>query len=242
MITCCRPGETAAFDLIASFVIGLVGSVHCLGMCGPIVLAYSLQLQTPATASRFRTGFFKKGFIHHLAFHSGRLIIYALLGGSAAALFHVAGMTRFLSDFRGWIVLLGGVLMVYFGLVFLKILHLPEFLSNPPAKKSRLGHWVSFGLHSPRPVSKLLLGMAAGFLPCGLSWAMLVRAGATESIAEGLLVMAFFGMGTLPVLLFSGVAASLLSLRIRLLGERLAACSLILLGLILVSRGVRFFA
>ncbi len=240
MINCCQPGQLAAFDLIALFAIGVLGSLHCLGMCGPIVLAYSLQFKQRGTGATLSSSF-RSGFIHHLGFHSGRLLVYVSLGVGAAAFFHFAGMSQFLSHFRGWIVLLGGVLMVYFGLVFLKILRLPGLLSNSSVGNgSLLRRFVSSGINSPRPGSKIILGMATGFLPCGLSWAMVARAAATQNIAEGFLVMAAFGLGTVPVLFLSGLAATFLSLRIKLLGERLAACSLIFLGLLLISKGVRF--
>ena len=244
MSNCCQPEQLATFDLIASFAIGLLGSLHCLGMCGPVVLAYSLQFRGRHTdAAAQRSSLFRSGLIHHLGFHSGRLLVYGSLGVGAATFFHFAGMSQLLSHFRGWMVLLGGTLMVYFGLVFLKILRLPGFLSNSPVGNgSLLRRFFSFGISSPRPGSKIVLGMATGFLPCGLSWAMVVRAAATQNIAEGFLVMAAFGLGTVPVLFLSGLAASFLSLRIRLLGERLAACSLILLGLLLISKGVRFLA
>ena len=244
MTNCCQLGELAAVDLVASFIIGFLGSLHCLGMCGPIVLAYSLQFKDQRTDPRtLKSSFFRNGFIHHLGFHSGRLLVYAFLGGAAAAFFHLAGMSQLVNRFQGWLVSFAGVLMVYFGLVFLKILHLPGFLSNSSAGKgSPLGRLVSFGIMSPGPGSKIVLGMATGFLPCGLSWAMAARSAATQNIPEGFLIMAAFGLGTVPVLFLSGLAASFFSLRIRFLGERLAACSLILLGLLLVSRGVRFLA
>ncbi len=242
MINCCQPGQLAAFDLIASLIVGFLGSLHCLGMCGPIVLAYSLQFRDPGRdAAARRPSLFRSGFLHHLGFHSGRLLVYVSLGAGAAAFFHFAGMNQLLSHFRGWMVLLGGTLMVYLGLVFLKIFRLPGFLADPSiGNGSPLRRFVSLGINSPRPGPKIILGMATGFLPCGLSWAMVARAAATQNIAEGFLVMAAFGLGTVPVLFLSGLAASFLSLRIKILGERLAACSLKLLGLLLISKGVRF--
>jgi uncharacterized protein len=81
-----------------------------------------------------------------------------------------------------------------------------------------------------------------GFLPCGLSWAMIVKAATTQSSLAGFLIMVAFGLGTVPALFLPGISASLLSLRSRLVGERLAALSVIVMGLILVFKGAKMFA
>jgi hypothetical protein len=70
---------------------------------------------------------------------------------------------------------------------------------------------------------------------------MIAKAAATQNVAVGFLTMIAFGLGTIPILLMTGVSASFFSLKTRLFGERIAALSVILMGLILVYRGGRSF-
>jgi uncharacterized protein len=130
--------------------------------------------------------------------------------------------------------------MALFGLILLKVL--PSFsgsvIKSPSLGKSFLGNTLAALLRSRTMGSRLALGFAAGFLPCMLSWAMVIRAAATGSIMGGFSLMASFGLGTAPALLFAGFFASLFTLRARLAGERLAAFSVIAMGLILMWKGV----
>jgi sulfite exporter TauE/SafE len=70
-----------------------------------------------------------------------------------------------------------------------------------------------------------------------LSWAMIIKAATMENLIGGFLTMIAFGLGTIPALFFTGVSASLLSVKVRFLGERAAAVSVIVMGLILVYKG-----
>ena len=231
------------FDLIAPFSIGFVGSLHCLGMCGPLVLASSLHIKKDGTqGSNYLAAAWKSGFWHHTAFHLGRIITYGLLGAFAAALFHLADLSRLFANLRGTMTLLGGALMVLLGLVLLQVLPLPSFLTSVPTGQDSLwGRSVPPLLRSQSVGSKMLLGLATGFLPCGLSWAMIVKAATTQSPAAGYLTMAAFGLGTVPALFLTGLSASIFSLKTRILGEKVAALSVIAMGLILVFKGAKVF-
>jgi hypothetical protein len=87
----------------------------------------------------------------------------------------------------------------------------------------------------------MALGLATGFLPCGLSWAMIAKAATTHSLPLGFLTMVAFGLGTVPALFATGVSASFLSIKVRILGEKIAALSLIAMGLVLITKGGRIF-
>ena len=226
------------WDMAASFLIGLFGSLHCMGMCGPLVLAYSLHLKTrtePGKSADTRADFF-----HHLAFHSGRLVTYGLLGGAAAALFNQEGFSRLFSNLRGGVTLASGVLMILIGGVLMKVVPLPGFFAVPSAGTAKLwGRLFHSLLRSRRIGSKIALGLATGFLPCGLSWAMIAKAATAQQIAGGFLSLIAFGLGTVPLLFTTGFSASFVSLKIRVLGERAAAASVMVMGLILVFKAVR---
>jgi len=229
-------------DLLAPFFVGLVGSVHCLGMCGPLIVAYSLHLRNPLEGLPTRSSAVHVGVLHHALFHMGRLLTYGFLGALAAGLFYMANLTLFFKELRGGLTVVGGVLMMLLGLMILKVAPLPGFVTRFTDGRglSGSGSLVPF-LHSKQPGSKVALGLATGFLPCGLSWAMIAKAAATQNVALGFLTMIAFGLGTLPILFAAGVSASFFSLKTRLFGERIAALSVILMGLILVYKGGRIF-
>jgi len=228
-----------SFDLIAPLVIGFVGSLHCLGMCGPLVMAYSLHIGKPGGLTV--TGvpsLWLNGLAHHLSFHLGRLFTYGLLGALAGALAHLASFNQFFSGLRSSLTLTGGILMILLGLVLLKILPLPSSMTDlSMTTGSFIARRLSPLFRSQSIASKIGLGFLTGFLPCMLSWAMIIKAATTQSPWGGFLTMFTFGLGTIPALFFIGLSASLLSLRARLLGERAAAISVIAMGLILVYKG-----
>lgn len=231
------------FEFLAPFFIGFVGSVHCLGMCGPLVLAYSLHIRRgeAETVSPISPPW-EKGLFHHIAFHSGRILSYGFLGLLGASIFQTIDSFRFFANLRGGATLFGGGFMVFLGLMLLKILPLPGFFT--PLFMSPISFWKR-GLpplfQSQRLGSKMILGIATGFLPCGLSYAMIVKAATTQNIGAGFLTMAFFGLGTVPALFLIGFSASFLSLQTRLLGERVAAMAVMAMGLILIFKGARIF-
>ena len=229
-------------EFIAPFFIGLVGSLHCLGMCGPLVVAYSLHIrpEDPVRPMAIKA-IWSQGFYHHLAFHGGRIITYSLLGGLAAMLSPMASFNQVIGDLRSGFTLGAGILMILLGMVLLKILPFP-LLSLPFFGSGSFWGRIFPPLFRSRSLSsKILLGMAAGFLPCMLSWAMIVKAATASHLLAGFLTMAFFGAGTVPALFFTGLPASLLSIRVRFLGERIAAASVIFMGLILIFKGSKYF-
>lgn len=226
-------------DFFGPLFIGFIGSLHCLGMCGPLVMAYSLHFRPPEGGPMEISSLGSKGLSHHVAFHLGRLLTYGLLGGLAAGLAHLVGLNHFFSDLRGAVTLGGGVLMVLFGLVLLKVI---------PFRGPSLGGGSFFSrlfpilFRSQSLASKLALGVTTGFLPCMLSWAMIIKAVTAQNPIMGFFTMALFGLGTVPALFFTGLSASLLTLKIRFFGERVAALSVMAMGLILLSKGARYFA
>ncbi|MBI5583146.1 MAG: sulfite exporter TauE/SafE family protein [Deltaproteobacteria bacterium] len=229
-----------SLELLAPFLIGLFGSLHCLGMCGSLILAYSLHIKSPEVraVSAGRPPWIK-GLFHHLAYHSGRLLTYGLLGALAAGLVNVSGFNLHL-PVRGGIILAGGILILLLGAVFLGAVPLPGWWSRFSLTPCSV--WDRFLpplLLRPGSLSKAALGLASGLLPCCLSCSMLIKAAVTENMAAGCLTMVAFGLGTVPALLGLGISASLFTLRTRRIGEGLAALAIMVLGLILIFRGAK---
>ncbi len=226
------------FDLFP-FIIGFLGSFHCLGMCGPLVLAYSLHCnKSEAESSTCGVFSWRNGLLHHVAFHSGRLLMYAFLGAVASALFQAADLSALFSNIRSSMTIGGGILLIFLGLVLLHLIPLPQFVNDSFfASGSFIASKARPLLHSRSVASKIALGACTGALPCCLSWAMIITAATADSISKGIYTMLAFGLGTTPALFFTGVSASFLSARLRFLGDRAAAISVISLGFMLVLRG-----
>lgn len=224
------------FDFLGPFLFGLVGSAHCLGMCGPLILAYSLHLRTasPVPAS----GVLPASAAHHLAFHSGRLFTYSLLGALAGAITQIPALRDVFAGLRNGVTLGGGLLMIFFGLGLAGAFS-PRSLF-PPWQPGAKGLGLFRRLFLSRGfLSRLALGFLSGFLPCMLSFAMIVKAATTASYFLGFLTMFLFGLGTLPALFLTGFSASFLSVRGRLIGERTAGAMAAVMGAILVVKAGR---
>ncbi len=224
-------------DLLGPLAFGLVGSLHCLGMCGPLVLAYSLHLN-PTGQPRMRI--WPKSAFHHAAFHAGRLFTYGLLGALAGALASLSGIQQAFAGLRTGATIAGGIIMLILGLGLLGLMP-ARFFSMPAWGSSNVfaRQYSSRLLTSYTAVSKFVLGFLSGFLPCMLSFAMIVKAAATGHIVTGFFTMLLFGLGTVPVLYGVGISASALSVKVRLAGERIAGCMVIVMGAILILKAAR---
>ncbi|NWF53302.1 MAG: sulfite exporter TauE/SafE family protein [Syntrophaceae bacterium] len=230
------------FDFLAPLLIGFVGSLHCLGMCGPLIMAYSLHIRTDQTGDPLGPSiFWVSGLTHHAAFHAGRLLTYGFLGALAAGLAQSTGLSQTFSGLRSSITLAGGAVMVLFGLFLLRVIPFSLFPLPSFGRDSLPGRAFSRLLGDRTLLSKALLGLATGFLPCMLSWAMVMKAMTIQNPILGFLTMVFFGLGTVPALFLTGLSASFLSLKIRLLGERVAAVSVMAMGFILIFKGSKYF-
>jgi sulfite exporter TauE/SafE len=227
------------FDLVSPLLFGLVGSVHCLGMCGPLVLAYSLHLR-PGEAAK-RPGFFPEGAAHHLAFHGGRLLTYGMLGGLAAGIIGIPAFHQVFEALRSGVSVGGGILMLLFGFSLIGSRTAGISSLSLPGSARIMGRAYRTLLTSKGLLPKAALGLLSGFLPCMLSFIMVVKAAATGSVLSGFLTMLLFGAGTVPILFFTGVSASHFSFKARILGERVAGGMVMAMGVMLILRGGKHF-
>lgn len=212
-------------DYSLIFITGLLTSLHCVGMCGAIVLAYSTQGERSAGWVRgSRLGL-------HTAYNGGRILAYTILG----ALVGLLGMT--LSGFErvGEVVaIVSGLIMIVAGLAMLGMLPLPATLSLNSGGINKLHGKLIRGTSF---TSKFSLGLLTPLLPCGILYAMLAKAAASGSALNGAITMGVFGIGMAPSLMLLGGFTSFFSANVRKRAETVAACAIILMGVTLVLRG-----
>jgi sulfite exporter TauE/SafE len=222
-------------ELWVMFTLGLVSSLHCVQMCGPIVLSYSVALErlksVPAgTSSPLLFG--------HLAYNLGRIFTYAALGAAAGLAGQTVGLVGRLAGVSSALAIVGGVLMLVAGLVMFGMFPAVKILGGGFFRiTSGFLRPLSSLVSSPGVGRRFLLGLALGFLPCGLVYAALLRALATGSALWGAATMAAFGAGTAGALLAVGVLSSAVRGRVNRWGTQLAAVSVMAMGALLIVRG-----
>jgi len=225
-------------DLSLSFLAGLLGSMHCVGMCGAIVLAYSTQLFAGREQGR-AAGMGSAavtGIPAHLLYNSGRILSYTLIGALAGFLGGAIGSIR---EVGAWVSIIGGVAMVVAGLLMLDLLPRLNVWSPGEHTWLRKFHLKSItDLLSLRTLeSKFYIGLLTPFLPCGLLYSMFIKAGSSGSAVDGALIMLVFGLGIVPSLLITGVVSAYIGIKLRFYANRLAAVTIILMGVFMIMRG-----
>lgn len=225
--------SSVEFSII--FGLGLVSSLHCVQMCGPLVVSYSLSL-SPRGASQ--------QILAHLSYNLGRVATYALLGAVAGLTGQSLGLIGHLAGAENIVAIVSGALMIVAALLMLELLP-HKFLErfDPLRHTSRLLRPLGRYISSPAISGKFFLGLMLGFLPCGLIYAALLKAMSTGTMLAGAVTMTAFGLGTVSALLAIGVFSTAFSRKLAQLnagdwGSRVTAVSIALLGIVLVWRGV----
>jgi sulfite exporter TauE/SafE len=221
-------------DLIIILTTAFLGSVgHCIGMCGGIVVAYSSTKIDQKTSYLQQTA-------AHLAYNFGRVTTYAILG---AAFGYVGQVVAFTPTTKGILFVITGILMILAGLSLIGNL---KFLNSAEWSVSKYAWYQnSFRalMSNKSYLSFYLLGLLNGIIPCGLVYSFAIFAASTADPLAGALVMATFGLATIPALFFLGFLTKILqkgSLRGTMM--KLAALLVILYGAITLYKGYNFVA
>jgi hypothetical protein len=233
-------GETAG--LLAFAGLGLVGSVHCLGMCGPLVTTYADRLDDggPVSTHEIR---------QQALFNVGRTVSYAaigaLLGGLGGVLFGVAGLAQFGTAVRGVVGVLVGTVILTVGIGYVTRGSAVDVAASLPvvgtgfrrvsgALVARIDAWVD----GPGMVA---LGAMHGLLPCPLLYPAFLYAFATGSAVTGGLSLAALGLGTIPLVFAYGTAFGSLSPARRSSLHRVLGVVFVVLALVPLSNGLAAF-
>lgn len=210
-------------NLPTALLIGLAGSLHCVGMCGPLLFALPLDASGIWQVLR-----------QMLTYHSGRILTYSALGilfGSLGKGLAVAGFQQILSISAGVFMLGMAVMSWRFERL---VTALPGFGAFTQRVKAGMGNRMRKNPNG----STFSLGMFNGLLPCGMVYAALAGALATTDTYEGGLFMAVFGLGTLPLLLLLSVAGRSFGRGIQQKIKLAQPILLGLAGLLLIQRGL----
>jgi sulfite exporter TauE/SafE len=217
-----------AFDLSIPFGLGVVSSLHCVQMCGPIVMAWSLPLHRAARPLAAA----------HVAYNTGRIVTYSLLGAAAGAV--GGGLTSLgrLAGAEKIAAIVSGIAMIVAGLLISGWMPKKKFVQIGGEVPSLLARAARSLFQTADARSKLLLGLVLGFLPCGLVYVALIKAIETGSALDGALTMAAFGAGTTFALLGVGLFSSAIAARLGRHAGTLAAVSALFVGAFLIWKGV----
>lgn len=209
--------------LITALIFGLLGSFHCVGMCGPIAFLLPVDRTNPI-----------KGGLQVLSYHAGRLFTYGIIG----LLFGFLGRRLDLFGFQQQISIVIGVLMILFVL-------LPSRIFNKYNGSRWMYKWVgkvksALGaeLKKKSTNSFFTIGFLNGFLPCGLVYMAVFASVAAGGAWEGSLYMVFFGVGTIPLMTTATYLGNFLkgTLRKRIL--KIIPVFIVLIGFLFILRGL----
>ena len=207
--------------LATGFLLGLLGSLHCLTMCGPLVVAMPIV---------------GKSWLHTIGnagiYHGSRIIAYALLGtipGLVGAGIGVTQSQKWISIALGFLFLITAVLSLFGKQVF----NLPAFSGLSMYIQNFFGRWVN----SPGLSRLVGLGFVNGLIPCGMVYMALAAALGGTSLTLGILYMILFGLGTIPLLLIVSLFQHSNVLRFNQLIRRFMPISFAIIGLIFLWRG-----
>ncbi|MFC1758019.1 sulfite exporter TauE/SafE family protein [Planctomycetota bacterium] len=215
-------------ELPLVFVAGFLGSSHCIGMCGPFALLLG--------ASSTRT--WSSGLFRQLLYSAGRVFTYSIMGAVAGYCgYHFANVSPAWVNVPALLSIVAGCFLLYQGLLTAGVLPRKKTTTDGPCLAGGL---LANFLKSPARMDVFLAGLLTGFLPCGLVYGFVGMAASSRDIAMGALTMTAFGLGTIPIMVTTGLGGKLLSIGARTKLLRVAAWCIVVAGILSVARGVSF--
>ncbi|MCW8955562.1 MAG: sulfite exporter TauE/SafE family protein [Gammaproteobacteria bacterium] len=191
------------FNYLTAFIIGLMGGVHCIGMCGGIVAAMSFSQARPSRHPQLTA------ISLLLSYNVGRLFSYTLAGTLMGGIGWLATHWLDIRQLQLLLQLMAALFMVFLGLYLAGwwsvLMHIEKIGGRVWRRIEPLGHKF---LPVSQPTQAVLLGLIWGWLPCGLVYSVLIWSISAGGFVEGGLLMLSFGLGTLPNLLAMGLFAN----------------------------------
>ena len=209
-------------DFLQPLIIGLLGSFHCMGMCGPLAVAVPLKENSWMTR-----------IISGVLYNLGRVSTYMFLG----LIFGLLGLGIHLWGAQQWVSIGIGAIMVM-SVAFPTLFHGTTFAGR--LHNLYTGFRKTFGrLFGFRTYfSVWIIGMFNGFLPCGLVYIALAGALVSTSPVHGAWYMMFFGIGTVPALFTVSVLGNVIGMTFRRKAKHLIPYMVLLIGILFILRGM----
>ena len=209
--------------LWSAFILGLLGSFHCIGMCGPI--AFMLPVD--------RSNTFKK-FSQTLIYHFGRLLAYAMIG----LVFGLVGKSLYLFGFQQQLSIVIGIVMIVIVLIPQNIFQRYNF-SKPIYRvvnnlKTKMGQ----AFKKKTADTFLTIGFLNGFLPCGLVYMAVFGALASNSALKGSLYMILFGLGTVPMMTLAIYLGKFINSKVKQRIQKAIPIMVVIIGVLFILRGL----
>ncbi|MDZ4808634.1 MAG: sulfite exporter TauE/SafE family protein [Bacteroidota bacterium] len=209
--------------MIAGFTLGAAGSLHCVGMCGPLSLALPVHHLSKT-----------KKFFSLLLYQSGRIITYSIIG----LLFGLAGRRIFISGYQQWFSIGMGILVLMLAALYFiqkRTVHF-KFLNRFYFIVQKLIGRLLKSMSGP--ISFLLMGMANGLLPCGMVYIAVATTLSFTDVLQSVSFMAMFGAGTLPAMMLVAYGGQLISPGIRQTLRKAIPFLIVSMGVLLILRGL----
>lgn len=209
--------------LFSAFVLGLISSLHCIGMCGPIAVMLPLDQKNP-----------NRKILQIATYHLGRIFTYAAIGllfGIIGTGFYLAGLQQQLSIFAGIAIIL---------LVVIPEKTLAKYNFSKPLYrliatiKSTLGKQFRKSSYQ----SLATIGMLNGLLPCGMVYAAVFGALAMQQIGWSITYMALFGLGTVPLMTSVIYLQRFATIPIRTKIQKIIPYAMVCIGILFIMRGL----
>jgi sulfite exporter TauE/SafE len=208
--------------IIAGFTLGTIGSLHCVGMCGPLAMALPVQHFSK-----------QKKMAAIILYQIGRVFTYSTLG----LVIGLAGRRIYLAGFQQWFSITAGAIVVMLVAQYriIKKSSRPVFFSG---FYNRVQKSISYFLRSNKMQNYFFLGTTNGLLPCGMVYVAIAGALTSTTVSGSTLFMASFGAGTLPAMMAVSYFGQFIKLSIRNQFKKALPLFAGIIGLILILRGL----
>jgi len=209
--------------LLSALILGLVSSLHCIAMCGPLAMMLPLSRHNPARKA-----------LELMSYHSGRMTGYGTLGLA----FGLFGRGLYLAGMQQWLSIIAGVIIILIIIVPEKTFARYNFSAPVYRLISGARNAMGSRLRNPSLHSLFLVGLLNGFLPCAMVYAALFGALATQEVLTGGLYMILFGLGTAPLMCGVSYVAGFFTTPVRNAVQKVIPVAMVAVGLLFILRGL----
>ncbi|NER17763.1 sulfite exporter TauE/SafE family protein [Spongiivirga citrea] len=209
--------------LYAAFILGLLGSFHCVGMCGPV--AFLLPLDRKNRTRRI---------LQLISYHVGRVLTYAVLG----IIIGLLGKSLNLFGVQQQLSIVVGILMIVIILVPLKLFNRFNFSRPIYTTVGKLKNAIGVNLKKKNVGTFFTIGYLNGLLPCGLVYVAIFGALASGGALQGGAYMVFFGLGTIPLMTTAIYLGNFLKGKTKQRLKRAIPVFVVAIGILFILRGM----